>query len=674
MTTVLLINDDDDIAQLVRSLLQARGMTVLDAHDESTVEKQLREFPADVVVIDSDIRSATSLHLINVVRSLTKVPIVLLTEASLALRCLPSLDLPLVFSKPIDVNDFAERIMALVPTEEAEVLSDLTAQLADLRKVFADALPSKLDTLSEAVSAAQMDPAHIEVAHMLAHRLHGSAGSYGFEAVGHAAAGLEDLLADVFENRQLASQNAFWESVRSALQDTRMSANRAPELEAIAPGVLIGRTRAILVVDDDPDFLRLVKANSRALMIDVVTAQTPQEALQYARTRPFVAALLDVHLGPNTNAFELAKEIRRTPQNESLRIAFVSGDGAMQTRVSAIEAGASKFLEKTTLNDSFATTMEAFLKSSADDRGRVIVVEDDADTREMYMFILEQAGYSVSGLECADVLVETLEEKGADLLLLDVNLPRLSGVDVCRALRMSERWGLLPILIITSLADARLRVNAYRAGASDVMSKPVLPEELVARADAQMERARLLRDRADKDGLSGLMSRRALLENFQRVLGRCKRELEPLALVFLDIDRFKMVNDTRGHLAGDRVIARLGELMRQRYRVEDLRGRWGGEEFALVFPGQEREFATHAAENLLREFSRIPFYSDDGTEFYVTFTAGISGYPDDGESLEALFRCADDRLYAGKRSGRNRIMGAGSLTEVSEIWDAEEGL
>lgn len=233
-----------------------------------------------------------------------------------------------------------------------------------------------------------------------------------------------------------------------------------------------------------------------------------------------------------------------------------------------------------------------------------------------------------------------------------------SGLDVCRALRMSESYEALPIFIVTGQTDDHTRLSAFRAGASDVVAKPVLPEELRARLGVQLERVGLLRDRADKDSLSGLLTRRALVEAFQRALASATRDEKPLSLALLDIDKFKRVNDTYGHLSGDEVIAQLGDLLQRRFRLEDLRGRWGGEEFILVFPGQNVGFAERAAALLLGEFSQLSFASDDGQPFTATFTAGVAAYPEDGTSVPALVRRADERLYAGKQGGRNQVVAA----------------
>jgi diguanylate cyclase (GGDEF)-like protein len=124
----------------------------------------------------------------------------------------------------------------------------------------------------------------------------------------------------------------------------------------------------------------------------------------------------------------------------------------------------------------------------------------------------------------------------------------------------------------------------------------------------------------------------------------------------LDLDRFKSVNDTYGHVLGDQVLLQIGRLLRQRFRPYDLRCRWGGEEFVLLFPGERVSTARELATRLLAEVRAVEFESDDGRRFTVTFTAGVAGVPSDGTSLQELLATADERLYAGKAAGRARVV------------------
>ena len=428
---------------------------------------------------------------------------------------------------------------------------------------------------------------------------------------------------------------------------------------------LVGRVRRLKgawVLEGADGALHLVRGQEALRCPPGTLDLATLEALDRARTQPLVAAILDVHIHEE-ESFALARAIRETPGNAEIPIAFASVDRSLPTRIAAFEAGGTKFFEKPISEESFGELVQHFVGLAPTQRGRLLIVDDDGGIRLHSARHLRAEGYFVEELASADTLLERLEQSHPDVLLLDVGLPRISGIDVCRALRMSERWDTLPILMVTAHVDVETRVAAFRAGATDVIAKPVLPEELLARVNVQVDRNRLLRERADKDALSGLMLRRPLLEALTREIARCDREGEPLALVLLDLDEFKKVNDTHGHLAGDQVIARLGMLLRTRFRIVDLRCRWGGEEFVLVFPGCGAESAAPAARRLLAEFSELRFRSEEGAAFGATFTAGVAIYPDDGRSVQALIRRADELLYEGKQAGRNRVTGSGLSPE-----------
>jgi diguanylate cyclase (GGDEF)-like protein len=211
-------------------------------------------------------------------------------------------------------------------------------------------------------------------------------------------------------------------------------------------------------------------------------------------------------------------------------------------------------------------------------------------------------------------------------------------------------------LFLTAESDPKVRLECFRAGGDDYIKKPVLKEELLARIGVRLERIRLYKDRADKDALTSLPSRRAFIEMFKVRIAEGLRYNRPVTLCLIDIDRFKYVNDTYGHLTGDRVLAGLGKLLGSRFRATDIRGRWGGEEFTVVFYGEDRLTAKMILSRVLEEFGCIEFEGDRKEKFFCTFSCGAAELPNDGSTADDLFRVADERLYAAKKAGRNRIV------------------
>jgi two-component system cell cycle response regulator len=242
--------------------------------------------------------------------------------------------------------------------------------------------------------------------------------------------------------------------------------------------------------------------------------------------------------------------------------------------------------------------------------------------------------------------------------LLDVSPALGSGLDVCRTLRRSLRFQRLPVVVIGASDAAAMRVPAYQAGASDVVSKQLAPEELAARLGVRLELAGLLEAQAEKDALTGLLNLRSFLEASERALARARRMIDPVSLALLDIDALRAVNTGFGHAAGDDVIAQLGRLVHERFRASDLRCRWAGGQFALLFDGAGKLDIMAALQRLLADFAGCSFQADRGAMFRATLSAGVAAFPEDGESLHALLVGADQRLCRAKRQGQGQLRNA----------------
>jgi diguanylate cyclase (GGDEF)-like protein len=669
MNSVLVVDDDSDLCALLKTALERRGFVVFVAPDSKTADRILNESAVDVAVIDGLLPDESGVDFISRLRSQgSRIHIVFISAHFRDLKTLnrltEALCVSIVAYKPLDTEHFAERILELVRSPETRVgtapadpVDSAQSMLEVLVNEFTQRLSQKVAEIQEALRAARTEPTRATDARVLAHKLRGSAGSYGYPAVSEAAGVLEDLLDSALSGGR--EERFFWERVERAMHDLAVSANFERRSSMRYSDRAESTTKRVLVIHNDNEFLQLVTVVARRLLVQVLSARSAEEALDWANRYSLLAVVFEIQSGED-RWFDVARALRQTPSNSNTAIAFASNDRSIETRVAALEAGATKFFQKPISEAAFGDILLQILRASEERLGHVLIVDDDPDVIDRYSQCLTEASLVVDHLTSAEGLVDRLEESRIDVLLLDIELPRISGIDVCRALRMSEQWELLPILIMSAHVDAATRLRAFRAGASDVIAKPVLPEELLARVTVQEERVRLLRERAYNDALSGLLLRRALLDAFQRVLALCTRDNKPLSIVLFDIDQFKLINDTYGHLAGDRVISGLGELMRRRFRTEDLRARWGGEEFLLVLPGAARAAAQEAAERLLADFATLVFVSDDNRPFSATFTGGVAQFPEDGTSIVTLIRYADELLYAGKHAGRNRIM-CGSL-------------
>lgn len=662
MVQVLLVFGDTDLGLLLEMALRVHEISALRASTEQEAIRALKTDVVDLIVVDDVQNNEDGRTLIERLRDAHFVqPIVYYSTAVCGPEELEhlegELDVALVLYKPVPPMQFARRMAELLDSgdherERAVPTRRPSHELLELEQNFTVRFPKRLEELGTVLQLAQADPSLLPRVRAEVRTLRGTAGPYGYHDVSDLLGSMEDLLGPLLSGSS-RRPSFLWDSIHRGLRDAVRCAKRGPDSASTSDRFPATHRPTLLVVDEDVDFLRLIRRLSSRHSIAVITAQSVQEGIEMVGTSPLNGVIMDVGIG-RAVASEAIERFRSIPGNRGLPVVFTSSDGSLTTRMIAVVAGGTRFLDKPVTEQRFSELLQQ-LPYAETQTTRLVILDDDEIVLEKYAGELSQAGYFVRGVHSTDHLIDTLEDVRPDALLLDVNLGLLSGIDVCRALRSSEQWQFLPILMFSGDFGTEMRVRAYQAGATDVLEKPLAVDELTTRIRVQAERIRLMRDRSDRDHLSGLMLRRVFVETVQRSLAVCSRENKPLALVLFDLDHFKQINDQHGHLVGDRVIAAFGELLRRRFRMEDLRGRWGGEEFVLAFPGQTSEFAHGAAEALLVEFSKKPFEIEGGQGFHVTFTAGVASFPEDGESFDVLLKRADDLLYEGKALGRARV-------------------
>lgn len=554
----------------------------------------------------------------------------------------------------------------------AGAIADEDPEWVEMVRDYARQLPSRVAVLAAALAAARAEGSFAALGEprTLAHRLYGTAGSYGFDVISAAAARVEEELVTAMESERSLDARA-WRKLGLELDGLRASALQVapPPPVVIATPIPTETTPAapppaaptanaeprLLIVDPDVELGRWIGdvARESGAIADVAT--TAQQALELARRHPPDAALLDLDPG-DPRSLELAYDLRALPGNDT-PLAFVAAKVDVEARIAAAHAGASLVLTKPLAESSLRETLRALLARAASRRARVMVVDDDPEFLALVERVLRDAGLATTTVVDPRRTLEMLARTRPELLMVDGVMPGISGIDVCHLVRTSPEWQDLPIVFVTAGTDPALRLAAFRAGADDCLLKPVVPAELLARVKLRVERAALQRERLSSDLLTGLWLRRPFLEAAATRVSEATRHGRALSVCMLDLDRFKSINDEYGHAAGDHVLGALGRLVSQRFRKEDLRARWGGEEIVIAFPGLGTPVCRGAVDRLRREFSSLRFEGKDGTTFGVSFSAGLAGAPEDGATIEALLAAADRRLYEAKDAGRDRVVG-----------------
>lgn len=297
---------------------------------------------------------------------------------------------------------------------------------------------------------------------------------------------------------------------------------------------------------------------------------------------------------------------------------------------------------------------------------KILIADDDRASNRLLERRLAKWGYEV--VTCADgeKAWEILQTENAPrLAILDWEMPKITGIEICRKVRQKEEGPYIYLILATGKSKKEDLVKGMDAGADDYVVKPFDLEELKVRLRAgrrvqDLQAALLsvqevLRAQATHDPLTGLWNRTVILEIGGRHMARVQHNGGNLVIMMLDLDHFKMINDTHGHLAGDAVLRETCRRMASVVRPNDAVGRYGGEEFLIVLPGCNPASALAVAERIRNTISEIPMNTSEGV-IPVTASVGVAifGSGPWGD-METLTAAADAALYRAKNSGRNRV-------------------
>ncbi|MGR6431217.1 PleD family two-component system response regulator [Rhizobium sp. PAMB 3182] len=454
-------------------------------------------------------------------------------------------------------------------------------------------------------------------------------------------------------------------------------------------------TARILVVDDIPANVKLLEARLVAEYFEVLTAEDGMTALEICDRTHVDVILLDVMM-PGINGFEVCERLKANPRTAHIPVVMVTALDQPEDRVRGLKAGADDFLTKPvndlqlisrvkslvrlkTLTDELRARAETaqhvgiadVLRAGdgqLEDKGRIMVVDGRGSSQERLVRNLQPIAEVHSMSDPQAALFEAAENT-FDLIIVNSNFDDYDPLRLCSQLRSLERTRMIPLLIITEQGDEQMIIRALELGVNDYIVRPVDPNELVARSLTQIRRKRY-NDRlranvtqsielAVTDGLTGLSNRRYLDNHLKVLFNRALVRGRPMSLCITDIDRFKLVNDTYGHDAGDEVLKEFASRIRSAVRGADLACRYGGEEFVIVMPDTPREVAALVAERLRVAVESKPFtIRSRDEEVSVTASVGISTTTPALSGPEELLKLADQALYTAKNSGRNRVVEA----------------
>jgi two-component system cell cycle response regulator len=443
----------------------------------------------------------------------------------------------------------------------------------------------------------------------------------------------------------------------------------------------------VLVVDDIEANRKLLHAKLSHEYFHVITAVDGQDAIERAVAEEPDVILMDVMM-PRLDGVEACRQLKLDARTEHIPIVLVTALNERADRLRGLGAGADDFLTKPVADLQLLSrvraltrykivadelrkreasgrrlgVMDVLVAGRSSEPARILVVDENERQARRICRYLESLHKPMSLGEATEFGIAT---SMVDLLVVSLSNQRLDGLRLCGYLRSVESTRDLPILVVADADDEARAVRALDLGASDIVLRPIDPEELNARVKTQVRKKRYLdalRSRLDQsmemavtDQLTGLHNRRYMRAQLDQFVKRANMGGPPVSVLLADIDHFKRINDVYGHAAGDSALRVFSARLREHVRPTDLACRFGGEEFVVIMPDTPRPLAVTAAERLRSIMAEAPFALEGGEQLRVTMSGGVASVTPPDDDADALLARADAALYAAKQAGRDRV-------------------
>lgn len=540
----------------------------------------------------------------------------------------------------------------------ASAIGEVTRQqtlfaIAGVWHRFKDRVRQQVDVLEEATTALLHKTLSDELHHAAereAHTLAGSLGTFGLAEGSQLARKIEHLL----QTSQSLNHNQ-GTHLRQLVRDLRREIEQgaiphpasAPEGQVATHSSPSNERPLLLIVDRDRHLARELVSEAHTHGIQAEIATNLASAKQAIEHKPPHVILLDLSVSPNPEE-ALALLAHASQQTPPIPVLVCTAQDDLTARVEVARRGGRAFLHKPIPSAQVLETVAQVLQRVNRAVAKVMIVDDDPKILATISTLLEPWGLKVTTLDDARRFWETLEEAIPDLLILDVKMPYLNGIELCQVVRNDTYWGGLPILILTAHTDTHTVNQVFAVGADDFISKPIVGPELVTRIVSRLERIKLLRHLTEIDPLTGVSNRPKSTQDLNKFLNIAKQSGQVLCLGILNLNNLKQINERYGHATGDAVLRQVGQRLLQSFHGEDIVSRWGGGEFVVGMYGITKQNAAQKLTKVLEMLSHEEFISPDGTIFRITLNAGVAQYPEDGTDLPALHHAANGALTQAK--------------------------
>ncbi len=331
----------------------------------------------------------------------------------------------------------------------------------------------------------------------------------------------------------------------------------------------------------------------------------------------------------------IAELAARTPAIPTL---VLTATESLSDRLTIVRAGASSFLPKPVTPTLIWQTTDRLLARQQSAIASILVVDDDPVFLATLRSILEPWGIRVTTLDNPLQFWEILPTINPDLLILDVEMPEINGIELCQTLRSDPDWQELPTLFLTARQDAKTIQQIFEVGGDDYISKPFVGAALIARINNRLDRSRLLKNLATKDTLTGLKNRLQSSRELESYLQQAQANQQQLSLAVLKMPELPQINLKYGHQTGDRILQKWGQVIQAAFRDSEVSSYWGNGDFIIGIPNISKTEATEQLAEVLTILRKQIFTSPQGDRFQVECHCAIAEFPTDGKTLHVLYQ------------------------------------
>lgn len=451
----------------------------------------------------------------------------------------------------------------------------------------------------------------------------------------------------------------------------------------------------ILIVDDEPNNVKLISAMLYKEPFDIVTACNGKTALEVINNNKIDLILLDIMM-PEMDGYQVTRSVKENEKTKDIPIILVTALYSGEDKRRGLNAGADEFITKPVNKVEIIARIRSMLrlqqyreqmivrKQSEDFSsiplinplsGRncsqcVLLVEDNIKDTKLIQQILINEPYNLRVVSSGEDAIALVLKEKIDLILLDIMLPKMDGYHVCQYLKNNSNTYDIQIVMVSCLSDLDSRIKGVDEGVDDYLVKPIDSRELKSRINVLLKKKQYLdqlhshREKALSfaitDGLTRLYNQSYLKRYLEMEITRALNREYVIGLLLADLDNFKKYNDTIGHFYGDSILKEVANIIKSHIREIDFPARYGGEEFAVVFPYADVRSVINVAEAIRKSIEQHVFTEEtsDPSLASITVSIGVAFCPADANNTDDLIEKADYMLYRAKKSGKNQICAA----------------